>query len=130
MSEHPNVMRLRRGYEAFGKGDLAALDDLFAEDIRWTIPGRGQLAGTYQGRQAVYAMFGRLLELTEGSFRVEPRKVFADATDAVVVVTSTAHRGERSVEVLNVHVSRLRDGQVVEFREATTDQYAMDELIG
>lgn len=130
MSEHPNVARLREGYAAFGKGDLAALDDLFAEDVRWTIPGRGQLSGTYEGRQAVYAMFGRLMELTEGSFRVELRKVFADDTDAVAVVTSTAHRGDRSTEVVNVHVSRLRDGKVVEFREATTDQYAMDELIG
>ena len=34
MTEHPNVTRMREGYAAFGKGDLAALDELFAEDIR------------------------------------------------------------------------------------------------
>ncbi len=41
MSEHPDVARLRDGYTAFGKGDFAALDDLFAEDIRWTLPHPG-----------------------------------------------------------------------------------------
>ena len=130
MSEHANVARLREGYEAFGKGDFAALDDLFAEDIRWTIPGRSQLSGTYEGRQAVYDMFGRLFEVTEGSFRVEPRKIFADDTDAVVVATSTAHRGQTSVEILNAHICRLREGRIVEFREASTDQQAMDDLVG
>ncbi|MGY1747574.1 nuclear transport factor 2 family protein [Blastococcus sp. SYSU D00695] len=130
MSEHPNVARLREGYEAFGKGDFAFLDDLFAEDIRWTVPGRSQLAGTYEGRRAVYDMFARLFELTEGSFRVEPRTILADDTDGVVVSTTTAHRGQRSIEVVSVQFSRLRDGRVVEFGEASTDQYAVDELIG
>ena len=31
MSEHPNVALTRRGYEAFARGDLAALSELIAE---------------------------------------------------------------------------------------------------
>ena len=130
MPEHPNVARIRAGYEAFAKGDFAALDDLFDEDIRWTIPGRGPLSGTYEGRRAVYDLFGRMFELTEGSFRVEPRTIFADDTDAVTVAVATAHRGQKSTEILVAHIARLRDGRVVEFREATTDQYAADDLLG
>jgi ketosteroid isomerase-like protein len=30
MTEHPNAARIRDGYAAFAKGDLAALNDLFA----------------------------------------------------------------------------------------------------
>ncbi len=33
MAEHPNVARIRDGYAAFAKGDFAALNELFADDI-------------------------------------------------------------------------------------------------
>jgi hypothetical protein len=69
MAEHPHVTLIRGAYAAFAKGDLDALDDVFAEDIRWHEPGRNQLSGTYDGRTAVYELFGRLMEVTEGSFR-------------------------------------------------------------
>ena len=132
MSEHPNVARLRDGYTAFSKGDLAALDELFAEDIRWYEGGSNQLSGAYEGRAAVYELFGRLSELTEGSFRLDLRTVFADDTDGVAVAEASAHRGTKSFEhVLDVHVHRFgTDGRIVEFRHATTDVYTIDEVFG
>jgi len=42
----------------------------------------------------------------------------------------TASRGDRSVEIKETHVFHMRDGKVVEFWNASTDQYAFDELIG
>jgi ketosteroid isomerase-like protein len=45
-------------------------------------------------------------------------------------VAATASRGGRSITVNEAHVFHLHDGKVVEFWDATTDQYALDELIG
>ena len=130
MSDHPNIARLREGYTAFGKGDLAALDDLFAEDIRWHEPGRNQLAGTYEGRSAVYEMFGRLMQVTEGSFRADVRTMFADDEQAVAVVDVTAHRGDASFALTNTHLFRFSGEKIVEFWEMTGDQYAVDAVFG
>ncbi len=130
MSEHPNVARVRDGYEAFGKGDLAALDDLLAEDVRWHIPGRSQLAGTYEGRSAVYEQLGRLMTVTEGSFRFELRALLADDEHAVAVVALSAHRGDASFAVLNGHVFRFDGERIVEFWETSGDQYAQDVVFG
>jgi uncharacterized protein len=130
MSDHPNVARIRAGYEAFAKGDFAALDDLFAEDIRWTEPGRNQLAGTYQGRSAVYELFGRLMEVTEGSFRIELRAVLADDEHGVAVAATTARRGVHSFAVTSAHVLRFDGDRITEFQELTGDQYAVDEVFG
>jgi hypothetical protein len=69
MAEHPNVVRIRDGYAAFAKGDFAALNNLFAEDLLWHDAGRNQTSGEYRGREAVYGFFGKLMEITEGSFR-------------------------------------------------------------
>jgi ketosteroid isomerase-like protein len=47
MAEHPNVPRLRRGYEAYGAGDLATLRDMFADDEHAVglLTGRAERAG-------------------------------------------------------------------------------------
>lgn len=33
MAEHPNLQRLRLGYEAYANGDLVTLRDLLADDV-------------------------------------------------------------------------------------------------
>jgi uncharacterized protein len=130
MADHPNAARIRDGYTAFAKGDFAALNDLFAEDLLWYVGGRNQLSGEYRGRDAVYGFFGKLMEVTEGSFHLDLHAVFADDEHAVALVIGTASRGGRSIEANEAHVFHLRDGKVVEFWDASTDQYAFDELIG
>ena len=96
-------------------GDFATLNDLFAEDLLWHEPGRDQLAGDYSGREAVYQMFGRLMEITEGSFHLDLQSVFADDERGVSLVVTTASRGGRSVRSYDAHIFHLRDGKVVEF---------------
>jgi uncharacterized protein len=130
MAEHPNVARIRDGYAAFAKGDFGVLNDLFAEDVLWHVGGRNQLAGDYRGRDAVYGFFGKLMEVTEGSFHLDLHAVFADDEHGVALVVGTASRGGRSIQVNDAHVTHLRDGKVVEFWDATTDAYAFDDLIG
>jgi uncharacterized protein len=130
MAEHPNVARIRDGYAAFAAADFAVLTDLFAEDLVWHVGGRSQVAGDYRGRDAVFGMFGRLLEITQGSFHVDPHAVLADDEHGVALVTETASRDGQSIKVNGAHVFHLREGKVTEFWTASTDQYAFDELIG
>jgi ketosteroid isomerase-like protein len=130
MAEHPNIARIRDGYAAFAKGDFAVLNDLFAEDLLWHDAGRNQLSGEYRGREAVYGLFGKLIEVTEGSFHIDLHAVLADDEHGVALVVITASRGGMSIEVNEAHVFHMRDGRVVEFWNASTDMYAGDELLG
>jgi len=130
MVEHPNVARIKDGYAAFAKGDFAVLSDLFAEDLLWHSTGRNQLSGQYRGREAVFGLMGKVMEVTGGSFRTDLHAVFADDEHGVALVVMKASRGGRSIEVNQAHVFHMRDGKVVEFWDASTDQYAGDELIG
>jgi ketosteroid isomerase-like protein len=104
MAEHPNVARLRDGYAAFARGDFAALNDLLAEDVMWHGGGRSQLSGEFRGREAVYAYFGKVMEVTEGSFHLDLHAVFADDEHGAVLVVTTASRGGRGVTTNDVHV--------------------------
>ena len=59
MAEHPNAGVIKNVYEAFAKGNMATLTDLFAENVVYHIPGANPLSGEHRGRDAVFALFGR-----------------------------------------------------------------------
>jgi uncharacterized protein len=126
MTEHANVQHLRDAYDAFAKGDLAALTELWQPDIRWHEPGSNQLSGTYEGTDAVFGLFARTFELTENSFRVELLQACADDEHGVTLVRLTGHRGDRHLSTLGAHIVRFDDGRVAEFWEGPSDQAALD----
>ena len=130
MAEHPNVARIRNIYAAFANGDLAAVNDVFAEDLVWHDAGRGQLSGDYRGREAVFGFFGKVMEVTEGSSHLDLHSVLADDEHGVALVTISANRGGRSIKVNAVDVMHLRDGKVTEVWAIPADQYAFDEVLG
>jgi uncharacterized protein len=43
---HPNEDLIRRGYDAFSRGDMDTLVELYHPDIVWHAPGRSQLPAT------------------------------------------------------------------------------------
>lgn len=49
MVDHPNAELLRKGYEAFDKGDMAVLTELFAENVVWHAPGDSPISGEHRG---------------------------------------------------------------------------------
>ena len=130
MAEHPNVARIKNVYVAFARGDLAALNDVFAEDLVWHDCGRNQTSGEYHGRDAVFGFFGKVMAVTEGSFHVDLHSALADDEHGVALLTLTASRGDRSIEINAVDVMHLRDGKVMEVWAVPTDQCAFDEFAG
>ena len=128
MTEHPNVERARRGYAAFGSGDLATLSELIADDAVWHAQGVGPLSGDYHGRDQVFGFFGRLAEETGGTFRLDVHDILANDEHTAVLATLTASRNGKSIEVPVVNVTHNEsDGKITEFWTSTTDpQAALD----
>lgn len=128
MAEHANIERVRRGYEAFAKGDLATLGEVFADDIVWHGGGNNALSGDYKGREEVFAMFGKVAQMTEGTFALELHDVLANDEHGVALVTATGRRGDAAYTGRQAHVFHLRDGKVTEFWGFPEDQITMDKL--
>jgi uncharacterized protein len=120
MAEHPNAVRIRDGYAAFAKGDFAVLNDLLAEDLVWH----------HRGRDAVYELFGKLIEVTHGTFQLDLEAAFANDDLGVALVIASSSVDGQSVAAREAHIMRMRDGKVAEFWYTSTDQYAFDEMIG
>ncbi len=124
---HPNEELLRGGYEAFGKGDLDALrKDYFDQGIVWHQPGHNPLAGDYHGIDEVLGLFGRLFEITGGTFRTEVHDVLANDEHAVALAHVTADRGDHLLDQSYVHVCHIQNGKLTEAWIHNTDQAAAD----
>jgi ketosteroid isomerase-like protein len=125
---HPNEELVRRGYDAFARGDMDTLRELFDPEIVWHFPDRSPLAGDHRGTDAVLGFFGRTMELTAGTFRAELHDVVADDRHAVGMHLATGEREGRRLEDREVLVFHPRDGKVVEVWQYIEDQYAYDEF--
>lgn len=128
---HPNEELLGRYFKAADSGDLATLDELFADNITAHIAGSHALAGEYQGKEAVFGFFGQLAELSGGTARLQRQAALADDWFAVALVEVAGRAGgetldgERAVLVL-----RIQDGRFVELWSHHYDQRKMDRAWG
>ena len=128
MAEHPNVELLRKGYNAYSTGDVEVLNSLFADDIEWHVAGRSKLSGDYHGREQVFEFFGKIMELSGGTSKIEVHDLLANDEHGIALVNASATRGDQSLEGHDVHTFHIRDGKVVEFWDSPLDQYAADEF--
>ena len=129
IAEHPNATLVRRGYEAFNSADLATLTELFDENASWHTPGRSPIAGDHEGRDAVFAQFGRYGGDTAGTFRADLLSVLADADGRVAGIHhNTGERNGKQLDVYCCIVFELENGRVVDGREHFFDLYAWDEF--
>jgi len=127
---HPNEELVRRGYQAFATGDMATLNELFADDIVWHAPGRSQLAGTYRGKEEVFATFQKVAELTGGTFKLDIHAVLADDEHAVVLARAMGEREGKTLNDNSVQVFHIKDGKVTEQWLHPGDTYASDDFWG
>jgi ketosteroid isomerase-like protein len=127
--EHPNVALLRKGLEAFQKGDLDTVRQFLDPNVIWHTPGRNPLSGDYKGADEVLAFFGRLLQETEGTFKIEIHDTLANDQHGVQLTRNSAQRKGKSLAVNVVNVFHISNGKVTEAWIHNDDQYAVDEIM-
>jgi ketosteroid isomerase-like protein len=120
-TETQNIAVVKRGYEAFGKGDIETLKTLFTPNAHWRGSAVGVLPGTYRGAQAILEFFGRVAQESAGTLRVEPQTMAASGDHVFVQERLTAKRKGRTIDTKSVLVFKLDKGVVTE-----VDEYRLD----
>ena len=126
-----NVDTLKDGYEAFGRGDLDAATEAFADDIRWENPEAPQVPnnGVTEGKDAVKDQFAQLGDHWE-SFEIVPDE-FIESGDTVVVLSHSDSKGKdtgKEVKLPWVHVWRFSGDKVTAVQALTDTALAADAL--
>jgi ketosteroid isomerase-like protein len=125
---HPNEDALRKGYDAFGRGDIETVMGLFTDDIQWHVPGDSLVSGDYSGKEGVGTFFGKLMELSGGTFRVDVHDVLANDEHGVGLVVLRGERNGKTLAVNDAHVWHVNNGKFSEFWSCVFDLKAMNEF--
>lgn len=120
MSEQDNVETVRRAYENFRTGDVAALLEQLAEDVDWRLPEIEGVpfSGARRGRGAVSEFFTSLAD-EQDVLSFLPREFVAQG-DKVVALGSYDWRVKRTGREYGgewAHVFTVRGGRIEGFRE-------------
>jgi ketosteroid isomerase-like protein len=111
-----NVELLRRTYEAFGRGDVPAVMESFAEDITWRVPAVLPHGTDANGRQEVGRFFKRLGGMWD-DFGLEFGD-FVASDDRVCVIGRAQGRLDGAQTGYGfVHCWTVRDGRCTDFEE-------------
>ena len=120
---------VRRGYDAFNRGDLATLAELFGDHVSWHTPGVSPLAGDVVGREAVLARLGRYVAGTGGTFRSELKRLLTEEDGRVIGIHhDVAERDGKRLDVYCCTVFELENGRIVGGRDHVYDLQAWDEF--
>lgn len=123
-----NVDTARAAYDAFGRGDLAALQEDFADDAVWVTSDELPLGGVTEGRDQIMANFAQIPNYWT-SFSVEPEE-FIDGGEWVVVRgTQKAGNDNGSFEASFVHLLKYDDDGKTVRGEFYTDSAKAARLI-
>jgi ketosteroid isomerase-like protein len=124
-----NVELVRQRFEAFNRGDLAAMVELTDPAAVWWDRADDPWAGApHRGRDACMQHLSEILE--DAELQAEPLE-FIDAGERVVVGVRRVGRGRASrvaFEEHEFHVFTLRGGKVTEVREYRERAEALEAL--
>lgn len=112
MSAAENAAVVRKIFDAFARKEGLALRRLFADDAAWIVPGRGVMAGTYAGREAIFRFLAKLPRETAGTYGSELIDVLASDDRAAALYRATGRRDGRTLELDQVLLFRFDDGLV------------------
>ncbi len=119
-----NVDIMRRGYEAFNRGDIDTVLGLMDENIEWHEPDVEGLpeAGTHHGPEQVARNVFQTAVEDYDDFQVTPEKFLDAEDDHVVVLGRFQGKGKETGKTLDApfaHVWVLRDEKIASHQNYT-----------
>jgi uncharacterized protein len=125
-----NVEIVRRGYDAFNRGDLGAFFQAFDPNAEWYLPEGGLNVGTRRGHQAIRQLVEGFLEVWD-PMHFEPERFFDVDDQRVLVfvrVSATGRGSGAQAEIRATHEFTIRDELVVRFKVYGNRAEALEAL--
>jgi ketosteroid isomerase-like protein len=115
--------------EFYAGGSGAALEQILAPTITWTVPGDNRIAGNYRGLEEVLGYFRQRRDLADRTFHMKRRDVLVGDGDRIAALTDGLAR-IRDIEHRwsTVGLYDIVDGQIAACWLLPLDQRAFDAI--
>ena len=109
-----NERVVRDFYDARARRDWDAVRELLAPNVVWRETEGDDYAGDHHGREAVTELLERFVEITAGTFTLEPEGMISTAEHVAASVRWRAQRGGVAVDGYDLAVFRIEDAMIAE----------------
>jgi len=131
MSEQTPAVVAATYFDALGRGDVPTALAQFDEAVTWHQPGANRFSGDHLGLEAVGALLGGMMEVSQGSFQLAvtgPAMVNGELV--AVPVRFSGRREGASMDMAGVDLLTIRDGKIIEVHLFSEDGAAEDAFWG
>jgi ketosteroid isomerase-like protein len=119
---------VRQGYKAFGEGDMDTLRSLFAPDAVHVATGNNPLSGEYKGVDDILGYYGKLFELSDGTFRADLQSVKVEGDTVVATHHDSGERNGKTLDQDENLTFTISGGKFARLVEEHSDQAAYDDF--
>jgi len=127
--EEKHAEIIRQTYELFSSDDAHAMAELWRDDIVWHIAGSNTVSGNHIGVDAILAMLGDVMALTQGTFQVEIKNIATSGDRGYSLHKATAMTESGVAEFWNVLSFRFVAGKIAEVWNYAYDQNVDDMVL-
>lgn len=112
---------VQKAYDALATGDKAKIQEYWADNMLWLVPGHNILSGWKNNLNEFIAFMATVGKLSDNSFQMKHSAIVTSGEYSADVSRNTGHRAgdeKKTLDIDVVHVLRWRDGKVIEGRGA------------
>ena len=127
MTEHPNAVTVRRGFEAYNSGRLDVLGEYSTDDVILHFARNNAMSGTYRGRDAVMDALARARR--GGGTHSDVESVLASDDHVIVFFHLTHERDGKTLDVVQAMPMKVNaEGKISEAWFLANDQRGFDQF--
>ncbi len=124
-----NIEIVQKYFTSLQTGNMKQLSEILADDIVWHQPGASSLSGVYNGKEQVFALFGKFMEISQGTFKIDSVGQLLSNSD---LVTATLHfsasNAQGSISMSGVDLMRIKNNKIAEVWLFSENQNAEDKF--
>jgi len=117
-------------FDSLAKGDMEKVGELISDDVIWHQPGKHQMSGIYNGKQELFPFLGKMMEITKGTLKLEPKMIMVNEDLVSVIIQFSATRDNAQMSMAGVDLLKIQNGQIKEVWLFSEDQEAENVFWG
>lgn len=129
-TDEKNLSVIKSYFDHLAKGEMEQVGQLIADDVIWHQPGNHQASGVYNGKQELFPLLGKMMEITKGTLKLEPKQMMVNGDLVSVIIHFSAQREGTSMSMAGVDLLKIQDGKIKEVWLFSEDQEAENSFWG
>ncbi|WP_066905906.1 nuclear transport factor 2 family protein [Millisia brevis] len=118
-------------FHALSVGEVPTAMALFSPNVVWHQPGTNRFSGDHSGPEAVGALIGGMMEVSQGTFAlIKTGPAMANGALVAVPVRFTGKLDDNAMDMAGVDLLTIEDGRIVEVHLFSEDGPAEDAFWG